>query len=214
MLSKPIAFIAACIALALGTTAKGQQVGQLDPDTTSPASISLRGLPKSPHTRSDNIAWSNFLICVTRQNAQGMTAPRFYEFFIPGGNDAQSIDARDRQRSNLEDDLTRGIRPGNLIAFGGPDAEATTATVSRAFKDTATTYPMTNVTVVVIGRKSDETQLAHLISQRGATLRFVDAATATCPAAAASVPTPMGSAIFPPSPPPEPPPPPSIPHRV
>jgi hypothetical protein len=213
MLGKPFVLIATCIAFALGTSAMAQQVGQLNPDPTSPAAFSLQSLPMPPQSLSERMAWSKFLSCVTRQNAQGMTASRFYLFYIPGGSDEQAISARERQTSNLEDVISRGVLPGNLIAFGGPDADATTKVVSRAFNEASSKYPLTNVTVVVIGRKADEPQLGNMIKPRGATFRLVDLTTATCPATVASTTTPAGNAIFPPPPPPPPPPLPPPPPR-
>jgi hypothetical protein len=208
MFGKPLVLVATCIVFALGTTANAQQIGQLNPDTTSPTAFSLQGLSMSPQSLPERMAWSRFLSCVTRQNAQGMTASRFYLFYIPGGSDEQAVAARQRQESNLEDIISRGVLPGNLIAFGGPDAGATTQVVSRAFSEAPSKYPLTNVTVVVIDRKADESQLGNLIKPRGATFRLVDLTTATCSAAAASATAPAGNAIFPPPAPPLPPPPP------
>lgn len=205
MHSKRLALIAACIAMAFGATTKAQQAGQSAPSVRSTTPYNVQGLSTSPVTYLDRMAWSNFLSCIVRQNAQGLTQPRYYLFFVPGG--VQTIGEQYRQAENIKDDISRGPYPGNLMAFGGPDPKATALAVSGAFKGAATTYPMTNVVVLFIGRKSDETRLANLIEPRGATFRFVDIMSATCSAAEASVSTPVGITVFPPPPPPPPPPP-------
>lgn len=202
MLSKSLSLIAAGIALTLGIALKGQGNDQMNLATTLPPTPNHQGSISAPVDPGDTIAWRNYLTCITRNNSQGMVASRFYLYFIPGGSNDQAGSERVRQIENVKDVLVRGVQPGNLLAFGGPDADITAKVVTKLFSETTSRASIKNVIVVVIGHKSDETRLVNLIESRNAIARFIDVTTATCSAAEASAITPWGMALLPPPVPP------------
>mgnify|MGYP001552894608 CR=1 FL=1 len=68
--------------------------------------------------------------------------------------------------------MARGVLPGNLLAFGGPDSTKTADLVVAAFKD-AKPGSFKDVIVLFIGDKAHEQRVTDALKPTGATIRFV-----------------------------------------
>lgn len=127
-----------------------------------------------PSDTSDKAAWQAYLVQVLQSddNMKGMTADQPYPYFVPAGNDDADVAERQRQLSNVSDTVARGVLPGNLMAFAGPDSSMTADLVVGAFEN-AQPGSMNKVIVLFIGDKADEQRVADVVKPTGATFRFV-----------------------------------------
>jgi hypothetical protein len=125
-----------------------------------------------PSDPTDGKAWGAYLGQIVQKNMQGMTANQPFAFMVPPGDDDASNDSRDRQLSNVQDDVARGVLPGNLLAFGGPNSGKTADFVIAAFKD-AKAGSFKGVIVLVIGDQTDEQRVEDALKPTGATIRYV-----------------------------------------
>jgi hypothetical protein len=125
-----------------------------------------------PTDPNDSKAWGAYLGQIVQANMQGMSAPQPYAYMIPAGDDDATKDSRDRQLSNVQDTVARGVLPGNLLVFGGPDSGKTADLVTTAFKD-AKPGSFKGVIVLFIGDKADEQRVEDVLKPTNATIRFV-----------------------------------------
>lgn len=125
-----------------------------------------------PSDPNDTKAWGAYLGQIVQKNMQGMSAPQPYAYLIPAGDSDDAKDSRDRQLSNVQDIVARGVLPGNLLAFGGPDSGKTADLVTTAFKD-AKAGSLKGVIIVVIGDKADEQRVDDVLKPTDAQLRYV-----------------------------------------
>jgi hypothetical protein len=125
-----------------------------------------------PADANDGKAWGAYLGQIVQQNMQGMTASQPYAFMVPAGDDDASNDSRDRQLSNVQDTVARGVLPGNMLVFGGPDSGKTADLLTTAFKD-AKPGSFKGVIVLFIGDKADEQRVEDVLKPTNATIRFV-----------------------------------------
>jgi hypothetical protein len=125
-----------------------------------------------PTDPNDSKGWNAYLGQIMQNNMQGMSAPQPYAYMVPAGDSDDAKDSRDRQLSNVQDIVARGVLPGNLLAFGGPDSGKTVDLVTTAFKD-AKPGALKGVIVVVIGDKADEQRVDDVLKPTNATIRFV-----------------------------------------
>jgi hypothetical protein len=108
---------------------------------------------------------------------QGMSASQPYAYMVPAGDSDDVKDSRDRQLSNVQDTVARGVLPGNMLVFGGPDSGKTADLLTTAFKD-AKPGSFKGVIVLFIGDKADEQRVEDVLKPTNATIR----AFAACPA--------------------------------
>ncbi|HUA79416.1 MAG TPA: hypothetical protein VL997_03515 [Dyella sp.] len=126
-----------------------------------------------PTDPNDTKAWGAYLGQIVQKNMQGMSAPQPYAYMIPAGDSDDAKDARDRQLSNVQDIVARGVLPGNLIAFGGPDSGKTADLVTTAFKD-AKPGSLKGVIIIVIGDKADEQRVEDVLKPTDDVTRYVE----------------------------------------
>ena len=79
--------------------------------------------------------WKKYLVSVVTANMQGVKSNRPYMYFVPGGNDDGAQLDRQNQLDNVGNVVARGVLPGNMMAFGGPDSTITAQLVVDAFKE-------------------------------------------------------------------------------
>lgn len=126
-----------------------------------------------PTDPNDTKAWGAYLGQIVQKNMQGMSAPQPYAYMIPAGDSDDAKDARDRQLSNVQDIVARGVLPGNLIAFGGPDSGKTADLVTTAFKD-AKPGSLKGVIIIVIGDKADEQRVQDVLKPTDDVTRYIE----------------------------------------
>ena len=150
------AAVALTIALSLSACGKKQDDQQANPQQAQAAT--------KPTNLSDHKAWNAYLGQLVQNNMQGMSAPQPYAYLVTAGVTDEDKAQNDRQLQSVQDTVARGVLPGNLLAFAGPDSGKTADLVTSAFKD---------VIVVFIGDKASEQPVADALKPTGATFRFV-----------------------------------------
>lgn len=140
---------------------------QKQADQTAPVQQVAR--PTSP---TDTAGWKAYLVQMVTKNMEGMTANQPYMYYVPAGTDDASVQARQRQLDNVSGTVARGVLPGNLMAFGGPDSSQTAQMIITAFKD-AQPGSFKGVIVLYVGDKADAQGVAQALQPSAATFRFV-----------------------------------------
>jgi hypothetical protein len=125
-----------------------------------------------PTNPNDKAAWNQYLSQVLGNHMQGMTADQPYPYMVPAGSSSSAQANRARQLDNVTDVVQRGITPGNLIAFGGPNSSETADLMVSAFKH-ADPGSLKGVIVMFIGDKADNARVAKVVKPTDAKYRFV-----------------------------------------
>ncbi|MGY3039554.1 putative small secreted protein [Rhodanobacter sp. TND4EL1] len=159
-----IAALALTASLALSACGKHEDAQQAGPQATQQAT--------KPTDPNDVKAWNAYLGQIVQNNMQGMKADRPYPYLVPAGDSDEAVAGRGRQLSNVEDTVARGVLPGNMLVFAGPDSAKTADLIAAAFKD-AKPGSFKDVIVLFIGDKADEQRVDDVLKPTGATVRFV-----------------------------------------
>jgi len=126
-----------------------------------------------PADKTDKTAWKQYLASVVMANMEGVKTTRPYMYFVPGGDDETAVDDRANQLDNVSTVVARGVLPGNMMAFGGPDSKMTADLVIGAFADVQP-GSFKDVRVLYIGDAADLDAVKEAIAPSGADLRFVE----------------------------------------
>ncbi|HZP66499.1 MAG TPA: hypothetical protein VFB32_09320 [Rudaea sp.] len=127
----------------------------------------------APAANAGKAAWQNYLARTVMQNMQGVKTNHPYMYFVPGGDDQEAQDARKNQLDNVSGTVARGVLPGNMMAFGGPDSKLTGDLVVEAFKS-AQDGSFKNVVVLFVGATADQDRVKDGVAKSGADFRFVE----------------------------------------
>ncbi len=162
---KLIFVAAAALAGALALTACNKQADQQSAQQTT------QQAPK-PTDPNDTKAWNAYLGQIVQANMQGMKANQPYAYLVKAPTDEDAKAQNDRQLQGIQDTVARGVLPGNMLVFAGPDSAATADLVIAAFTD-ARAGSFKDVIVLFIGDKADEQRVNDVLKPTGATVRFV-----------------------------------------
>jgi hypothetical protein len=132
----------------------------------------LRPVPM-PADASDKKAWQTYLGKVVMNNMQGVKTNQPYMYFVPSGDTPEVQDARKSQLDNVSGTVSRGVLPGNMLAFGGPDSKITADLVIEAFKS-ASDGSFKGVVVLFVGAAADQDRVKEALAKSGAEFRFVE----------------------------------------
>lgn len=134
-----------------------------------------------PAPGSDDAAWQKYLVSVVTHNMQGVKTNRPYMYYVPGGTDLAAEESRGRQLDEVNNTVARGVLPGNMLAFGGPDSKLTADLIVAAFGATeekpnggANEGSFKNVVVLFAGAAADEERVKQALAKSGAEFRFVE----------------------------------------
>ena len=125
-------------------------------------------------TTSDKNAWKAYLVSVVTANMEGVKTNHPYMYFVPAGDDDAAKSDRQNQLDNVKNVVARGVLPGNMMAFGGPDSKTTAGLIVDAFKD-AQAGAFKDVIVLFIGAPGDLDGVKSALASSGADVRFVEA---------------------------------------
>lgn len=125
-----------------------------------------------PTDPNDGKAWNAYLGQIVQKNMQGMTADRPYPYLVNAGDGEEDQAKRQRQLETVQDTVARGVLPGNMLVFAGPDSAKTADLVIAAFKD-AKPGSFKDVIVLFIGDKADQERVTTALQPTGANVRFV-----------------------------------------
>ena len=130
--------------------------------------------PVAMPTDAKNVdAWKAYLKDVVIHNMDGVQTRSPYMYFVPSGDDADVKSARDNQLDNVKNVVARGVLPGNMMAFGGPDSKATSDLVLAAFQG-AKAGSMKNVRFLFIGTADDSARVKAAVDPTGVDFRNVE----------------------------------------
>ena len=117
--------------------------------------------------------WKKYLAAVVMQNMQGVKTNRPYMYFVPGGDGGKAILDRSNQLDNVSITVARGVLPGNMLAFGGPDSKITADLIADSFEN-AGAGTFKDVTVLFVGAQADSDRVKETLASSGATYRFAE----------------------------------------
>ncbi|MFS6695663.1 hypothetical protein WHL94_14230, partial [Staphylococcus aureus] len=86
-----------------------------------------------PTDVNDTKAWQAYLGPLVQKNLQGMAAQQPYIYYVTAGQSDDDKAQNTRQLQNVQDTVTRGVTPGNLLAFTGPVSATTADMIVAAF---------------------------------------------------------------------------------
>lgn len=127
-----------------------------------------------PANPTDKAAWKKYLVQEVTANMAGVKSDHPYMYFVPGGADEAAINERTNQLNNVTTVVSRGVLPGNMMAFGGPDSKLTSQLIIDAFKDVSV-GAFKDVVVLFIGAPTEADAVKQALASSGADVRFVEA---------------------------------------
>ena len=128
---------------------------------------------KMPTDPANTTAWKGYLVDVVKRNMNGVTSGHPYMYFIPAGTETAAQDARINQLDNVKTVVARGVLPGNMMAFGGPDSKLTGDLIVDSFKDVQA-GAFKGVIVLYVGAPADNERVGQALASSTAVYRFVE----------------------------------------
>ena len=141
---------------------------------TEQAAVQAPAVVSMPSNPTDKAAWKAYLVQVVTNNMTGVKSNPPYMYFVPGGDDDATKSDRNNQLENVKNVVARGVLPGNMMAFGGPDSKITAQLVVDAFKDVQA-GAFKDVVVLFIGAPAEGESVKQALLSSGADVRFVEA---------------------------------------
>jgi len=126
-----------------------------------------------PTDSKDTKAWKTYFQDVVTRNMEGVTTNTPYVYFVPSGDDQPIIDQRKNQLDNVISIIARGVLPGNMLAFGGPDSITTADLILGAFNG-AQAGTLKGVRLLFIGKTEDSERVKAVVTPTGVDYRFVE----------------------------------------
>jgi hypothetical protein len=167
MISKSLAILVAACAMTFALTACDTQKA---PETVVEEKAEVVPVPAPG---SDASAWKKYLAAVVMLNMEGVKSNRPYMYFVPAGDDGKAQLDRSNQLDNVKIAVSRGVLPGNMLAFGGPDSKTTADLIVDAFQD-AQAGTFKDVLVLFVGAQADSDRVKDSLATVGATYRFAE----------------------------------------
>ena len=159
--------------IALGLSACGQSDEDKAKAAAAAAAAELAKPVPMPTDPANKSAWQGYLVKVVMQNMQGVKTSHPYMYFVPAGEGADQDSARKDQLDNVSTTVARGVLPGNMMAFGGPDSAKTANLIIEAFKS-AGDNTLKGVVVLFVGASGDSDRVKDGVAKSGAEYRFVE----------------------------------------
>ncbi|HJU26307.1 MAG TPA: hypothetical protein VJ722_06510 [Rhodanobacteraceae bacterium] len=123
-----------------------------------------------PSNPNDMKGWKAYLSQVVQANMQDINNTP-YMYFIPAGDDPDTVAARGRTQDTLNGVVATTVLPGNMIAAGGPDSGKTADALVTAFTN-AQPGSFKGVVVLFVGNAADKDRVQKAIAPSGAEFRF------------------------------------------
>ena len=154
---------AATVALALTACAKQEQAPVADE-----AAVALTAPAKD-----DDAGWRQYLQAVVRENLGSISNPPFL-YYLPPESDPEFAAKYERQVEAATTAMSRGVQPGNLLAFGSSASARMADLIQAAFKEVPADS-LKGVRVVFIGSSADQARVAEAVAPAGVEFIFVQA---------------------------------------
>ncbi|MEE7546409.1 hypothetical protein HF319_04610 [Xanthomonas sp. Kuri4-1] len=137
----------------------------------APAAEATQAL-KAP-AKDDNAAWKQYLPAVVQQNL-GTVSNNPFLYYLPPESDAEFAGSYERQLESVKTTLSRGVQPGNMLAFGSSASAKMADLIAAAFKDVQADS-MKGVRILFIGDAADSARVQGIVQPTGAEYVFVEA---------------------------------------
>jgi len=154
---------AATVALALTACAKQEQAPVADE-----AAVALTAPAKD-----DDAGWRQSLQAVVGENLGRISNPPFL-YYLPPESDPEFAAKYERQVEAATTAMSRGVQPGNLLAFGSSASARMADLIQAAFKEVPADS-LKGVRVVFIGDASENARVMTTVQATGAEYIFVEA---------------------------------------
>src|SRR5690606_3573162 len=123
--------------------------------------------------KDDDAGWKKYLQAVAVQNMGNITASPFL-YYLPPESDPEFAAKYGRQVESATVAISRGIQPGNMLAFGSSASAKMADMIDTAFKEVQADS-MKGVRVVFIGDAADNARVQTIVQPTGADYIFVEA---------------------------------------
>lgn len=123
--------------------------------------------------KDDDAGWRKYLQAVAVQNMGNITASPFL-YYLPPESDPEFEAKYGRQVESATVAISRGIQPGNMLAFGSSASAKMADMIDTAFKEVQADS-MKGVRVVFIGDAADNARVQTIVQPTGADYVFVEA---------------------------------------
>ena len=172
-MKKYISSFALAAIVALGLSACGQSDEDKAKAAEAAAAAEAAKPVPVPTDPKNDAAWKTYLVKVVMQNMKGVKTNHPYMYYVPAGEGADADTNRRNQLDNVSTTVARGVLPGNMMAFGGPDSKLSADLASEAFKG-AGDNTLKGVVVLFVGATADSDRVKEAVAKSGAEYRFVE----------------------------------------
>lgn len=126
----------------------------------------------APSNPADTVAWKTYLSAVVKKIVPADQSKRIFATFL---ENAASEELKARTLENVKNFIGRGIAEGTLILFASPDSEQMAAFIELAFAEPPKPDMLKGISVIFIGKATEQERVAAAIAPWGATLVFHEA---------------------------------------
>lgn len=123
--------------------------------------------------KDDNAGWKQYLQAVVGENLGNISNSPFL-YYLPPESDPDFQGSYDRQLDSVKTALSRGVQPGNMLAFGSSASAKMAELIEASFKDVQADS-MKGVRVLFIGTPADSERVQAVVKPTGAEYVFVEA---------------------------------------
>ncbi|MEO6075238.1 MAG: hypothetical protein ABIP56_00395 [Dokdonella sp.] len=141
--------------------------------TNAPAVEAPAAAVVMPTDPNDSAGWKKYLGDVVMKNMEGVKSNRPYMYYVPAGEDEKAIGDRANQLENVQGVVGRGVLPGNMMAFGGPNSATTADFVVKSF-EAASPNSFKDVVVLVVTKPEDKARVSEALAPSGAIIRMAE----------------------------------------
>lgn len=121
----------------------------------------------------DDAGWRQYLQAVVRENLGTISNPPFL-YYLPPESDPEFADKYGRQVESATTAMSRGVQPGNMLAFGSSASAKMADLIETAFKPVEADT-LKGVRVLFIGNAADNARVMAIVQPTGAEYIFVEA---------------------------------------
>ena len=121
----------------------------------------------------DDAGWRQYLQAVVRENLGTISNPPFL-YYLPPESDPEFADKYGRQVESATTAMSRGVQPGNMLAFGSSASSKMADLIETAFKPVEADT-LKGVRVLFIGNAADNARVMAIVQPTGAEYIFVEA---------------------------------------
>lgn len=125
-----------------------------------------------PAEGADQQAWNAYLSDVVNRNMQGVRQ-RPFVYLVRDESDEEFEGRFEGLREKASEDISRGIAPGNMLVYGGPQSANVATLIKEAFEGVQQDT-MKGVKVLFVGSAADAPAVREAVATSGVDLVHID----------------------------------------